>query len=153
MWLTFSSSFEVNQTLQTLPKFSLLVRMGESLPPPAKNLCYNALKTSFLAIVITIFILTSYSLYTQVKPILILSNVQYLQNIAFVLEKGSNSQNNSSSGFHHHKIKFPKQNFPSSSTKGDSPPPPSPLDLIWKTLVRGMQGPELSHGSSAIHAI
>ena len=78
MWVAFSSSFEVNQTLQILAKFSLLVGMGVSLPPPAKNLCYNALKTSFLAIVITIFILTSYSLYTQVKPILILSNVQYL---------------------------------------------------------------------------
>ena len=120
MWVAFSSSFEVNQTLQILAKFSILVGMGESLPPPAKNLCYNALKTSFLATVITIFILTSYSLYTQVKPILILSNVQYLQNIAFVLEKGSNGQNNFSSSFQHHKIKSPKQNFPSSFTKGDS---------------------------------
>ena len=44
------------------------------------------------------FILTSYSLYTQVMLILILNLVQYLQN---VVEKGLNGQNHSSSGAHH----------------------------------------------------
>ena len=57
--------------------------------------------------------ITSYSLYTQVKPILILINVQYLQNVVFGLEKGSNSQNQFSS----------KQNSPSPSTEGGPPPP------------------------------
>ena len=44
------------------------------------------------------FILTSYSLYTEVMLILILNFVQYLQN---VVEKGLNGQNHSSSGAHH----------------------------------------------------
>ena len=47
----------------------------------------------------TIFILTSYSLYTQVLRhivlctlILILIDVQYLQNVVFSFEKGLNGQ-------------------------------------------------------------
>ena len=39
-------------------------------------------------------------MYTQVMLILILIDVQYLQNIVFSFEKGSNSQNYSSSGSH-----------------------------------------------------
>ena len=53
--------------------------------PTSQNLCYNA-QTLFLAVVIApvpFFILTLSSLYTQVKPILILINVQYLQNAVF----------------------------------------------------------------------
>ena len=42
-----------------------------------------------------IFILTLYSLYTQVMLILILINVQYLQNAVFSFEKGLNDQNHS----------------------------------------------------------
>ena len=74
-----------------LAGFSHQVVMGGVSPPassPAKTLCYNALKTLFLAALIApvpFFILTSYSLYTQVKPILILIIVQYLQNAAFAL--------------------------------------------------------------------
>ena len=40
----------------------------------------------------TIFILTSYSLYTQVMLILLLINVQYLQNAAFSLKNSRNGQ-------------------------------------------------------------
>ena len=40
----------------------------------------------------TIFILISYSLYTQVMLILILIDVQYLQNFALSYEKGLNGQ-------------------------------------------------------------
>ena len=47
------------------------------------------------------FILTSYSLYIQVTPILILTEVQYLQNIAFSFEKGSKGQKHSSSDPQH----------------------------------------------------
>ena len=39
----------------------------------------------------TIFILTSYSLYTQI--IFILIDIQYLQKVVFSFEKGSNGQN------------------------------------------------------------
>ena len=57
----------------------------------------------------TIFISTPYSLYTQVMLILILINVQYLQNVVFSFEGGSNGQNHSSSGSHHLIKKFPSQ--------------------------------------------
>ena len=50
----------------------------------------------------TIFILTSYSLYTQVVLILILINVQYWQNVAFNFEISSSGQIHSASGSHHH---------------------------------------------------
>ena len=40
----------------------------------------------------TIFILSSYSLYTQVIQILILTNIQYLQNVVFSFEKGLSGQ-------------------------------------------------------------
>ena len=42
-----------------------------------------------------------YSLYTQVKLILISINVQFLQNVVFNFEKGPNGQNHSFSGSHH----------------------------------------------------
>ena len=45
----------------------------------------------------TIFILTSYSLHTQVMPILILINIQYLQIVVFSCGKGLNGQKHSSS--------------------------------------------------------
>ena len=87
----FSSSFEVNQISLILGGFPKQVGMGGvSQPPssPAKNLCYNALKTLFLAVVfapVPFFILISYSLYTSVMPILILINVRYLQDALFAL--------------------------------------------------------------------
>ena len=45
--------------------------------------------------------------------ILILIVVQYLQNVVFSFEKGSNGQKYSSSGSHHLIKKSPQQNFPS----------------------------------------
>ena len=44
--------------------------------------------------------------------ILILNDVQYLQNVAFSFEKGSNGQNHSSSDSHHLMKKFPLAKFP-----------------------------------------
>ena len=40
----------------------------------------------------TIFILTSYSLHTKVMLILISTDVQYLQNVVYSFEKGSDGQ-------------------------------------------------------------
>ena len=84
--------------------------MGHPPPPlPHQSNIYVTKKFIFGCshCICTIFILTSYTLYTQVKPILILINVQYLQNVAFGLEKGLNGQNHFS-GFHHHvNWKFP----------------------------------------------
>ena len=73
------------------------------LPLPHQSNIYVTKKFIFGCshCICTIFILTSYTLYTQVKPILILINVQYLQNVVFGLEKGLNGQNHFS-GFHHH---------------------------------------------------
>ena len=60
-------------------------------------------KIFILAVVIApVPFLTSYSLYSHAKPILILINVQYLQNAAFGLERGLNGQNYFSSGSNHH---------------------------------------------------
>ena len=61
----------------------------------------------------TIFIVTSYSLYTQVMLILILIDVQYSQNVVFSFEKGSNGQIHFFSDSHHLIKKSPLQNFPS----------------------------------------
>ena len=73
---------------------------------------------------IIIFVLISYSLYTQVVPILILIDVQYLQKAVFCFEKGLNGQNHSSSGSH---LLIKK----STPAKFLIPPP---LKTIWKTL-------------------
>ena len=73
-------------------------------------------------------------LYTHVMLILILTDVQYLQNV-FSFEKGSNGQKYSLSDSHHpiKKSPPPQQNFPF--------PPlgalPLPLNAIWKTLPTG----------------
>ena len=74
----------------------------------------------------TIFILTSYSLYTQVMLILILINVQYLQNVVFGFEKSSNDQNHSSSSSCHPNKKISLAKLPI----------PPPLNAIWKTVSR-----------------
>ena len=58
------------------------------------------------------FILTSYSLFTQVVTILILIDVQYLQNVVFSFEKGSKGQSHSSSDSQHPIKKYIKQPFP-----------------------------------------
>ena len=86
---------------------------GKVLPPPSENLCYNALKTTFLAVAVApapFLGLTSDSLCTQVKPILILINAQYLQNVVFGLEKGSKGQNHN----------FAQAKFPIPFIEGDS---------------------------------
>ena len=57
----------------------------------------------------TIFVLTSYSLETQIMLILILIDVQYSQNAVFSFEKFLNPQNHSSSGSHHLVKKSPQQ--------------------------------------------
>ena len=49
----------------------------------------------------TVFILTSYSLYTQVMLVLILIDVQYLQNVVFSFEKRLNGQNLTWDSYHH----------------------------------------------------
>ena len=72
-------------------------------------------------------------MYTQVKLILILIEVQYLQNVVFSHGKGLNGQNDSSSASHHPIKKSPQQNFPFPSA-GENPSPPS-LNVIWKNLA------------------
>ena len=69
----------------------------------------------------TIFILTLYSFYTQFMLILILYiDIQYLQNVVFSFEKGSNAQNHSSLGFQHQKKRSPSK-IPHFPQLGDSP--------------------------------
>ena len=75
----------------------------------------NTIETSYLAVVIcfsVIFVLPWYC-------VLILIDVQYLQNVAFSFEMGSNGQN------------LVKEIFSSLGWRGESP---SPLSFIWKTL-------------------
>ena len=92
-----------------------------SFPPPLNNnfhvISYKNFIFSCCHCSCTIFILTSYFLYTGVMLILILIDAQYLQNIVFSFEKGSNGQIDFSSGFHH-PIKNPPAKFPI--------PPPTP---------------------------
>ena len=97
--------------------------------PPTKQQfsCYNPISHCSS----TIFVLISYSLYTQVMLILILI-VQYSQKTVFSFEKGSNCKNHSSSGSLHLVKKSPlQQNFRFSPTGAKSPPP---LNAIRKTL-------------------
>ena len=73
-------------------------------------------------------------MYTRVIPILIFINVQYLQNVIFSFEKGSNSQNHSTLGSHQPIKKIPLHKFPiPPSLVGDTS---QSLDAIWKTLSR-----------------
>ena len=62
--------------------------------------------------------------------ILILIDVQYLQNVDFSFEKGSNGQSNSSSDIHHPLKESPPANFPFPPVEDF----PLPLNAIWKTL-------------------
>ena len=83
---------------------------------------YNPIKTSFLAVVIDpvlIFILTSYSLYTQPILILILIDVPQSENVVFDFEKSSNVQTNPSSDSNCLKKLFPME-------KGEEEIPPTP---------------------------
>ena len=68
------------------------------------------------------FTLTLYSLYTEVMLILILINVQYLQNVVFSFEKGSNGQSHTLSDSYHLIQKVPREDFPLF------------FNTIWKTL-------------------
>ena len=100
--------------------FSLLGGWGS--PPPTKNLPIHPpphhifisshqksmqtnkkIRMEFLDVVIAPvpFFFNSYSFETQIMLILILIDVQYSQNAVFSLEKFSNRQNHSSSGYHH----------------------------------------------------
>ena len=65
----------------------------------------------------------------------ILIDVQYSQEVVFSFEKGSNSQNPSSSGSIHPVKKFPLPSkiSDSSLTEGNFPPP---FTAIWKTLIQ-----------------
>ena len=65
--------------------------------------------------------------------ILILIDVQYLQNLVFSFEKGSNVQNHSLSDSHHSKKNLPAK-FPIPLLREFSC---LPLDTIWKTLMMG----------------
>ena len=86
--------------------------------------CVIIEKLHFRSSPCVIFFLISYSLYTPVLLILILINAQYLENVVFSFEKGSSSQNLSSSD-HHHLIKNPlNKSFI-----------PLPLNAILKTLL------------------
>ena len=65
---------------------------------------FNSIKilaSQLLSLLYTIFISTLYSFYTQVIITLILINVQCLQNVPFIFEKGSNSRNLSRANLHH----------------------------------------------------
>ena len=72
-----------------------------------------------------IFVLSSYYLYTHVMLILI--NVQHLQNVAFIFEKGLNGQNDSLPDCQNLIKKSPEQNFHSISTGGM---PTTPLHYL-----------------------
>ena len=65
---------------------------------------------------------------------LILINVQYSQNAIFSFEKGSNSQNHSSSGSRDSKKIPTQQNFRFPAPKPEGGFTPAPLTAIWKTL-------------------
>ena len=79
----------------------------------------------------TIFILISYSLFTQVMLSFVLINVQYLQNVVFSFEKGLNGQVYSSSDSNHLIKKNPPSKISHSPYLGDPPPQ---LNTIWKIL-------------------
>ena len=88
-----------------------------------------------IMLLIPFFILISQSLYTQVMLILILINVQYLQNVVFNFEKGSNGQTHSSATSHHPIKKFPLQNS---------------LVTIWKTPMWATKHLVETHQNSEI---
>ena len=75
-----------------LAGFPQQVAMGGISPPPSspvKKLCYNALKSLFLAAVIApvlLFILTSHSLYAEVQSILILLTFNFYRMLFFPFE-------------------------------------------------------------------
>ena len=81
----------------------------------------------------TIFILTLYSFYIQAMLILILIYIQYLQNVVFSFEKGSNGQNHSSSGSHHQIKKISPAKNPIPPTGGGDFS--HPLTLFGKPCI------------------
>ena len=92
--------------------FSLCYRFGIQLHTKYQFSCYNPIKILFLTVVIVpvkIFF-TSYSLYTQVMVTVILIDVQYLLNVAFSFENGSNGS--------HHSVKKSPSKIPHSPTGG-----------------------------------
>ena len=100
----------------TTRKNSPFCRLPTNFYPPSTMYQFpwcNPVKT-FLAFTCfyccsTILILTLYSLYIPVMLILISINVQCLQNVHFSFEKGSNSQDHSSSDSHNPIKKFSLQ--------------------------------------------
>ena len=76
----------------------------------------------------------SYSLYTEMVLISVLTDVQYSQNDIFYFKNGSNDQIHSSSdAYHLTKKSTPSKNSHSPSTTEDFLP--SPLNAIWKTVI------------------
>ena len=70
-----------------------------------------------------IFILISYSLYTEVMLTLSLIEVQYLQKMVLIFFKGSNGQSHSSSRSHHPIKELSREDCFQL------------LNAIWKTLM------------------
>ena len=96
--LIFPPNTRKNLPLSRLPNKCLFSSTKYQLP------CFNPIKTSFLRsqqlpLLLLHFILTLYSLYSQVMLILILINVPCLENVVN-FGKGSNSQNHSPSDSH-----------------------------------------------------
>ena len=81
----------------------------------------------------TTFVLTSYSLYTQIMLILILINVKYLQNVVFGFENGLNGQNHSLPDSQH-PVKNPIGGYSTLS-----------LNTIRITLYSSSQTPNIWH--------
>ena len=76
-------------------------------------------------------------MYTNIMLVLILIDVQYLQNVVFGIEKGSNGQNHFLSDSHHLiKKSTTHENFQFPAVGGDwGDSSPLPLNAIWKTLL------------------
>ena len=101
--------------------------MPPSPPPPPPN-------NNFSVVVAPIpFFLNFILFYTQILLILILIHVQYLQNVAFFFEAGSNGQSHSSADPHNSMKKSFYKNFSSLHWEGKFPT--YPFNAIWKTLV------------------
>ena len=94
---------------------------------PNKNVIYSCKHYSC-----TIFILTSYCLYTQIMLLLILIDFQYLQNVVLSFEKDWNAQNHSLSDSHLLMKKSPAAKFPIVIPKISLL-----FRVIWKFLVKG----------------
>ena len=125
----------------TTRKNSPLCRLPTNFYPPSTIYQFpwcNPVKTLFLAFTCcyccpTILILTLYSLYIPVMLILISINVQCLQNVLFSFEKGSNSQDHSSSDSHNPIKIFLYSKICNCTNLGEFPP--TPEHYLLKTWI------------------